>query len=172
MVNVTRFAVFKSPAFEWLHRENCIRDPSPFPSLFNLNNQPISYRQTITQFALCHLAARTACLGTRGGFLHTLEYWKASSPRRYEKQQRCDPRRAACVALQHIVYHFACRLSLFPADYNLHLSSTEGRAKTQNRQILLGFFFFFERGWNPSHRKCVAYKRPHIATFFAFIFHY
>lgn len=70
----TRFAIFKWSAFEWLRGENCICDPSSPPSLFDLNNKPISCRQTITQFTLCHLAARTALPRNPGRFLHTLEY--------------------------------------------------------------------------------------------------
>lgn len=45
----------------------------PHPNLppllfFNLDNKPISYGRTITQFTLCHLAARTRRAGTRGRF--------------------------------------------------------------------------------------------------------
>lgn len=68
----TRFAIFKWSARRKLHLWSILS-----PSLFDLNNKPISYRQTIAQFTLCHLAARTPLPRNPGRFLHTLEYGRS-----------------------------------------------------------------------------------------------
>lgn len=136
----TRFAIFKWSARRKLHLWSILS-----PSLFNLNNKPISYRQTIAQFILCHLAARTPLPRNPGRFLHTLEYGRSPCRGGMKSSRGVIPGEQR-VSFISTLYHVARRLSFFPADFNLHLSSTEGREKKQNRQILLGFFFFFQAG--------------------------
>lgn len=72
-------------------------DWTPPPSPFNLNNNLISYRHTITQFTHRHLAARTLSVRTRK-VLHTLEYGTCDSWTSLViwKRWKCDPVRTVC----------------------------------------------------------------------------
>lgn len=104
-VNITWFAIFRSSLSTWItYGENYICDQAllfsmiePPPSPFNLNNNLISYRHTITQFTHRHLAARTLSVRTRK-VLHTLEYGTCDSWTSLViwKRWKCDPVRTVC----------------------------------------------------------------------------
>lgn len=109
---------------------------------WNLNNNLISYRHTVTQFTHLHLAARTLSVRTKK-VLHTLEYGTPHSLTSLVMKAVEMWSNENSVSVKYIVYDWVCCVFCcytMPYGLYLHLSPKDA-IHNQKEQNAGGFFW-------------------------------